>query len=224
MSTKAPDFWSKILECMDTFRFTFFVSVTFYNSKTMKSKKKFQFWTIAENDSMSLNCIQDFPRSGATILTFLEYLITWFSLIQSNQFSICRLAINLANLQAPSWSSPTLVILLTKKSGCCPREWWSKTENVLELVNNFEWNSLTSVSPEPNSHYCLSSGCQQEKIYSKNMGTKSYWKYRTMILSCSKTKTNLKKLLQNSNIHVQTLMGMLHYFQKLHIYCFPTVH
>ena len=104
---------------MDTFRFTFFVSVTFYNSKTMKSKKKFQFWTIAENDSMSLNCIQDFPRSGATILTFLEYLITWFSLIQSNQFSICRLAINLTNLQAPSWSPPTLVILLAKKGGCC---------------------------------------------------------------------------------------------------------
>lgn len=95
--------------------FIFFVSVTFYNSKTMKSKKKFQFWTIAENDSMSLNCIQDFPRSGGTILTFLEYLITWFSLIQSNQFSICSLAINLTNLQAPSWSSPTLVILLTKK-------------------------------------------------------------------------------------------------------------
>ena len=109
----------KILECMDTFRFTFFVSVTFYNSKTMKSKKKFQFRTIAENDSMSLNCIQDFPRSGATILTFLEYLITWFSLTQSNQFSICRLAINLTNLQAPSWSPPTLVILLAKKGGCC---------------------------------------------------------------------------------------------------------
>ena len=109
----------KILEYMDTFRFTFFVSVTFYNSKTMKSKKKFQFWTIAENDSMSLNCIQDFPRSGATILTFLEYLITWFSLTQSNQFSICRLAINLTNLQAPSWSPPTLVILLAKKGACC---------------------------------------------------------------------------------------------------------
>ena len=124
--------------------FIFFVSVTFYNSKTMKSKKKFQFWTIAENDSMSLNCIQDFPRSGATILTFLEYLITWFSLIQSNQFSICRLAINLANLQAPSWSSPILVILLTKKKWLLSKGMMIKNWKCIGVSKQF-WMKLTYI-------------------------------------------------------------------------------